>query len=389
MVEYVGRSTFAAPRVLEETRVGDCVRRLDWMLLAAAAGLVAYGLWLIAGITREDVPGNPDYFVQRQAVAAALGAVALVGAILVDPSYYRRYKKVIYALIIALPIIVLVAGSTVNGAQRWIDLGFYQFQPSELGKLLLVLFLAAFLADRNKQIGEARTVAAAVGLALAPTLLVFLQPDIGTALVFAAATAAVLFVAGARWTHLGILIALAALAVSTVLWFAPAAGVEILKPYQEDRLTAFANPDHDPGGVGYNVNQSITAVGAGGIGGRGVTGATQTKLDYLPFHETDFAFASLAEQRGFVGASVLLLLYLLLIWRAIRITAAARDLFSATVAGAIAFVFLFQIFVNVGMTMGIAPITGIPLPFVSVGGSSIAASLLAVGLLQAIAVRRR
>jgi rod shape determining protein RodA len=389
MVEYVGRSSLGSPRPLEGTRVAEYARRLDWLLLGATAALVGYGLWLISGITREDVPGNPDYFVYRQLFAAVLGTIALVGAIFVDPDLYRRAKKAIYGVIIALPIFVLVAGSTVNGAKRWIDLGFYQFQPSELGKVLLVLFLAAFLADRHKRIGEVRTIAAAVGLALVPTLLVFMQPDIGTALVFIAASAAVLFLAGARWTHLGVLLALGALVLATVLWFAPAAGVEILKPYQEARLTAFANPDEDPGGVGWNVNQSMTAVGAGGLSGRGVTGATQTKLNYLPFHETDFAFASLAEQRGFVGASVLLLLYLLLIWRAIRISTSARDLFSATVAGAIAFVFLFQIFVNVGMTMGIAPITGIPLPFVSVGGSSIAASLLAVGILQAIAVRHR
>jgi rod shape determining protein RodA len=389
MVEYVGSRSLGRARPIEETRVGAYLRRLDWLLLGAVGALVGYGLWLIAGITREDVAGNPDYFVYRQAFAAALGAVALVGAVFIDPALYRRYKKVIYGVIVALPLIVLVAGTSVNGAQRWLDFGFYQFQPSELGKVLLVLFLAAFLADRGKQIGEARTVAIAVGLGLVPALLVFLQPDIGTALVFSAGVAAVLFVAGARWAHIAILVALAGLVLATVLWIAPAAGVEILKPYQEARLTAFANPEEDPGGAAYNVNQSITAVGAGGLNGRGVTGATQTKLNYLPFHETDFAFASLAEQRGFFGASILLLLYMLLIWRAIRITTAARDLFSATVAGAIAFVFLFQIFINVGMTMGMAPITGIPLPFVSVGGSAIAANLLAIGVLQAIAVRRR
>ena len=164
-------------------------------------------------------------------------------------------------------------------------------------------------------------------------MLVFLQPDIGTALVYAAALAAALFFAGARWLHLAVLAAIGTFVVLFVLWLGPAAGLQILKPYQTARLTAFANPENDPGGAGYNVDQSITAVGAGGIRGRGVEDATQTNLDYLPEHATDFVFASLAEQRGFVGASILLLLYLLVIWRAIKIVAVARDAFSAIVAG--------------------------------------------------------
>jgi rod shape determining protein RodA len=186
-----------------------------------------------------------------------------------------------------------------------------------------------------------------------------------------------------------VLAAAAALLATTILWFAPSLGVDILEPYQRARITAFLNPTENPQGAAYNINQSITAVGAGGSTGRGVQGATQTNLDYLPEHHTDFVFASLAEQRGFVGVSILLLLYLLLIWRGIRVIATARDPFSATVAGAIVFGLLFQVFVNVGMTIGIAPITGIPLPFVSVGGSSMVTNLIAVGVLQAIAVRRR
>ena len=180
---------------------------------------------------------------------------------------------------------------------------------------------------------------------------------------------------------------IALVAVLAVLWLLPAAGVNVLKPYQAERLTGFTHPDSDPRGATYNVNQSITAVGAGGVRGRGVAGATQTSLDYLPEHATDFAFASLAEQRGFLGASVLLLLYLLVVWRGLKIVAGARDLFSAIVAGGLVFAFVFQVFVNVGMTIGIAPITGIPLPFVSIGGSSMIANLAAMGILQAIHVR--
>ena len=177
--------------------------------------------------------------------------------------------------------------------------------------------------------------------------------------------------------------------ISSVLWVLPAAGIEVLKPYQTARLTGFTNPDSDPGGLTYNVTQSRTAVGAGGLSGRGVEGASQTRLDYLPEHATDFVFASFAEQRGFVGTSILLLLYLLVVWRGLRVVTVAGDLYGAVVAGGIVFAFLFQVFVNVGMTMGIAPVTGIPLPFVTVGGSSMVANLMAVGVLQAIHARGR
>jgi len=217
---------------------------------------------------------------------------------------------------------------------------------------------------------------------------VFVQPDIGTALVYTAAMAAVLFVAGIRWSHLAVLATLATGIALAVLWVLPAAGVNVLKPYQAQRLTGFTHPDNDPRGATYNLRQSIITVGAGGLRGRGVGGATQTGLDYIPEHATDFAFASLAEERGFFGASILLLLYLLIVWRALKIVAGARDLYSAIVAGGIAFMFLFQVFVNTAMTMGAAPITGIPLPFVSVGGSSLITNFLALGVLQAIHVRR-
>ena len=178
-------------------------------------------------------------------------------------------------------------------------------------------------------------------------------------------------------------------AAITLLWVFPSSGIDILKPYQVQRLTGFLNPDLDPSGTTYNATQSITAVGSGGLDGRGVAGATQTNLNYLPEHATDFIFSSLAEQRGFLGASILLLLYALIVWRGIKIIAIAPSLFTAVVAASIVVVLVTQIFVNVGMTIGIAPVTGIPLPFVSYGGSSMLVSLMMVGLLQAIHVRGR
>jgi rod shape determining protein RodA len=390
MTDYAAPLT---PRVRrrksEATGAIAFLRRIDWVMIAATAALIAYGLWAIDGITRLDVTGDPEYYVFRQSIFVVVGTLAMVGALFVDPVWYRRYRKVLYALLITFLLIVMVLGVDARGSTRWISLGFFQFQPSEFGKLLLALFLAGVLAARIRRIGEWRTTAVVVGVAALPTLLVFSQPDIGTSLVYGAILAATLFFAGTPWRHLGVLAVVTALLASTVLWFAPSLGVEILEPYQRARITAFLNPTENPQGAAYNINQSITAVGSGGSTGRGVAGATQTNLDYLPEHHTDFVFASLAEQRGFIGVSVLLLLYLLLIWRGIRVIATARDPFCATVAGAIVFALLFQVFVNVGMTIGIAPITGIPLPFVSVGGSAMVTNLLAVGILQAIAIRRR
>ena len=369
--------------------VGAVLRRLDWLLLLAVATLVGYGLWAIGGITRFDVLGDPDYFVRRQAIAAALGVAGMFVAILIPPSVYQRHWRFLYGATIGLMVFVFAFAEAVRGSKRWIDLGPFQFQPSEFGKLFFVLAIAGFLVERGRRVGEFGTVATAIALGLVPTVLVFLQPDLGTALVYGAALTAVLFLAGVRWLHLVLLGVGAVVLVTGVLWFLPAAGVQVLKPYQTARLTGFTNPDSDPGGLTYNVTQSRTAVGAGGLSGRGVEGASQTRLDYLPEHATDFVFASFAEQRGFVGTSILLLLYLLVVWRGLRVVTVAGDLYGAIVAGGIGFAFLFQVFINVGMTMGIAPVTGIPLPFVTVGGSSMVANLLAVGILQAIHVRGR
>jgi rod shape determining protein RodA len=359
--------------------------RLDWLLLAALAALVGYGLWAIDGITMHDVGGSA---VSRQALYAFAGVLLFLGALFVDPTRYRHGWRAIYYGTLAVMVLVLVLGAAKRGSRRWIDLGFFTFQPSEFGKVLFVLALAGLVADRGRAVTSFGTVLRIVGFGLAPIVLVFIQPDIGTALVYTAALAAVLFVAGVRWLHVAVLALVAVLTAVAVLWALPASGVNVLKPYQAKRLTGFTHPDNDPQGDTYNLRQSITAVGAGGLRGRGVQGATQTSLNYLPEHATDFAFASLAEERGFFGASILLLLYLLVVWRALKVVTTARDLFCAVVAGAIVFMFVFQVFVNSAMTMGIAPITGIPLPFVSVGGSSMITNLLAMGILQAIYMRR-
>ncbi|HET8605998.1 MAG TPA: rod shape-determining protein RodA [Gaiellaceae bacterium] len=386
MIEAAHRTAPGRVRGDERAALGDFVRRLDWLLMGAVAALLAYCLWAIDGITRVD-PGGSE--LDRQAIYAAGGFVVFLAVLAIDPDWFRRYKKVLYVGTLVLMGFVLVAGTATHGSRRWIDLGFFQLQPSEFGKVLFTLFLAGFLADRGRRLNEWRTLLAAVGLAALPMVLVERQPDLGTALVYGAALCAVLFVAGVRWRQLAIFGAVVALVATLVLWGGPALGVEILKPYQRDRLIGFVNPSKDPSGSTYNITQSLIAVGAGGVQGRGVKGATQTSLQYVPVNDSDFVFASLAEQRGFVGASVLLLLYLLVVWRGLRVMAGARDPFCAIVAGGIVFMLLFQVFVNVGMTIGIAPITGIPLPFLSVGGSSMVTNFLAIGILQSIAARSR
>ena len=386
MATYAGAARQARRSRRAEEAV-SLVARVDWLLLGSALGVVLFGLWAIAGITRHDIPGDPNYYLVHQAVFAGAGLAALAVIVAVGPMLLGAVSRLLYLGLLGLLVLVLVVGAVIRGSQRWIDLGFFQFQPSEFGKVILAVFLAAFLAERGRRVVDARTVATAIGLTAVPTVLVFIQPDFGTALIYFAALAGALFVAGTRWLHLGVLVSFAVLAAIGLLWLLPAAGFTVLKPYQYERITAFADRQNAPPETTYNVDQSITAVGSGRFEGRGVQGATQTNLEFLPEHATDFVFASLAEQRGFLGAGALLLLYLLLLWRGLRVVTVAEDAFSAIVAAGIVVSLLFSIFINVGMTMGIAPVTGIPLPFVSVGGSSMVANLAAVGVLLGIHMR--
>jgi rod shape determining protein RodA len=385
MIEVAERPRISVAGRRSESHPLAFVRRLDWILLGTAVALIAYGLWVISGITRFDVPGDENYFVVRQAIAAGIGLVGLVVAAIVPIDVFRRNWRLLYGATLALMFLVFLVAETIRGSKRWIDLGFIQFQPSELGKVLFVLAIAGFLVERGGRVNRWRTVLSAIGLGVTPILLVFLQPDLGTALVYSAAFFALLFFVGVRWRQLLVLVVLAAFGILSMLWLLPEAGVQVLKPYQAARLTL--DPEADPSGLTYNLNQSITAVGSGGLTGRGPTEASQTRLDYLPEHATDFAFASLAEQRGFVGSAILLLLYLLVVWRGLRVITVASDLYGAVVAGGLIFALVFQVFVNVGMTMGVAPVTGIPLPFVTVGGSSMVTNLLMIGVLQSIHAR--
>jgi rod shape determining protein RodA len=369
--------------------LGSFLRHVDYLLLLATGGLVAYGLWVLESVTRNDVPGDPDFFVFRQMIYVGVGGVLLAAVAAINPSSYKRVRWPLYGLALVLLVAVFVLAEEVRGSRRWIQIGFFNFQPSELGKIALVIVLAGFIAERRQRMDEWSTTLGVLGIAAPLMVLVFKEPDFGTTLIYAAIVIAALFFGGTRWRHLAVLAVIAGLVAGAILWFLPSAGVEVLEPYQRERLTGFVDPDIDPSGSTYNVNQSITAVGSGGFDGRGEANATQTRFNYLPEHSTDFIFSSLAEQRGFVGASILLLLYAVIIWRGTKIVAVARDLYSAVLAGTIVFALLIQLFINVGMTIGIAPVTGIPLPLVSYGGSSLLTTLVLVGMLEAVHIRGR
>jgi rod shape determining protein RodA len=388
MLEYAG-SQRAGRRERDAPHLLAVVRSFDWILVVGLAALVIVGLWGIGGVTSHDVSGDPSYYLNRQILYAAVGAIVLVGAALVDPDLYRRYWRLIFGGIAGLIAVVFLAGHAANGSTRWISFGFFTFQPSEFGKLLVVVALAGLLAERQSAIGEWRTTLRVLLLGALPVVLVFIQPDLGTALVYLAAITAMLFVAGTPWRHLATLGTIAVLVVAGVLWIGPAVGVQLLHGYQQARLTCFIESSKCSEAQGYNQKQSMITVGAGQLRGVGPNASSQVNGGFLPAHSTDFAFSSYAEQRGFVGAVILLALYLLVLWRGLRVVTVARDLFSAAVAGGIVVALFFQIFVNVGMTMGIAPITGIPLPFVSVGGSAMIANLAAMGVLLAIHARGR
>jgi rod shape determining protein RodA len=364
-------------------RSGPRFVRIDVLLLAAVLGIVACSLYAIATATQNEVPGSPNHFLYRQAAYAAVGLCLMLAIARLDYTRLRDLKAQTYTALIGMVLLVFVIGS---GSRRAIDLPFMELQVSELGKIMLAVVLAAVIVDHVRQIGDRQTTGRVMLLALIPALLVISQ-DLGSGLVYISIALMILFVAGTPWTHFVALGALAATAATIVLIAAPAAGVEVLKPYQQDRLTAFLNPSANLT-EGYQQQQSQVTIGAGGKTGRG-DDATQTKLDFLPEHHTDFIFSVVGEEFGFMGAALVLSLFALLIWRALRILTMSKDLFGTLIAAGVLAMLMHQIFINVGMTIGIMPITGITLPLLSYGGSSVIATFIALGLLQSVHAQAR
>jgi rod shape determining protein RodA len=361
---------------------------LDPLLTLAVLGLAIASVMTLGAATRNAVPGDPGFYVNRQVVYLVLGGVLMLVLARVDYARLRPLKNAIYALLMFSILAVLAAGSSVNGSQRAIGLSFFSFQGSELGKVLLILALSAFVVDRARRLRERDTTARVMLAALVPAMIVIAQPDLGSGMVYMVIAFVLLLVAGTPWRQLAALVALVAISAAFVLAIAPAAGVHVLKPYQAERLTAFLHPSADPQKEGYQQEESKIAIGSGQKTGRG-SDATQIRLNFVPEDHTDFVFAAVGEQYGFVGAGLVLCLYALLIWRTLRILAMSKDLFGSLLAAGVAAMLMFQVFVNVGMTIGIMPITGVTLPLMSYGGSSVITTLLAVGLLQSIYVRAR
>ena len=362
------------------------IRHVDLLLVVAMLGLAIAGLLMVYSATRPSLVAtgiDPRTFLKRQVTFVGIGAVAVMVAAVFDYRFLKVYAGLVYAGSLALLVLVRTPlGTTVKGSQRWFQLAGFQFAPSELAKLALVVMLAAMLAEVRTSDLALRDVIRASVVAAIPGFLVFLQPDLGTSIVLVSILVGVLVVAGARARHLGVL------ALAAIVLIFGALQMGLVKDYQINRLRAFLDPASAPQAARYNRDQSEIAIGAGGLTGVGYLRGTQTNLDFVPEQHTDFIFTVVGEEFGFVGAAGLLLLFGVLVWRAFRIAALAKDPFGTYVAAGIGTYLALQAFVNVGMTIGIMPITGIPLPFVSYGGSALLVNSLAVGLLLNIHMRR-
>jgi rod shape determining protein RodA len=361
---------------------------LDPLLTIAVVGLAVCSLVTLGSATRHLIPGQPHYYVDRQALYLGAGAVCMLVLSRVNYGHLRHLKYGIYALLILSILAVFAVGHAANGAQRAISLPFFSFQASELGKVLLIVALAAYVVDRGRKLRGRETTLHVMVAALVPAMLVIAQPDLGSGMVYTVIAFALLFIAGTSWRQLTGLVALIALALVFILLAAPVAGVHVIKPYQEERLTAFLHPSANPQKQGYQQEEAKIAIGSGQKTGRGAN-ASQIPNGFVPESNTDFIFAAVGEQYGFVGASLVLGLYALLISRALRMIVFSKDLFGSLVAAGAAAMLMFQVFVNVGMTIGIMPITGVTLPLLSYGGSSVITTMVAIGLLQSIYVQAR
>ncbi len=361
---------------------------LDWALMGAVLALTLLGALLVWSTTstRDALTGgDPTAYLRKTMVNVAIGLVLMVMVLATDHRWVRILAPVVYVGSLVGLVLVLVMGSTINGSKSWVQLGGMSIQPSEFAKLAVIIGMALFVAERfegrsKRQVGTGEVVGMLLIAAL-PAGLILLQPDMGTTLVLGATVFGVLAVAGApgKW--------LATLFFGAIIGAVTAVQVGVLKEYQVDRFLAFLNPDLDPRGAGYNVEQARTAVGNGGWFGQGLFHGSQTKAGFVPEQQTDFIFTVAGEELGLIGSGLVVGLLCLIVWRALVISRESQDVFGRVAAAGIACWFGFQAFQNIGMCMGIMPVTGVPLPFVSYGGSSMFAGMLAIGLLQNIHLR--
>jgi rod shape determining protein RodA len=360
-------------------------REFDFILLLAAVGLTAYGALLIYSGSLTQYGSSIDTIshpMTRQIFFAALGLTGMVVMSRVDYRILGPLSLTIYLVALAGLAYVLIAGGSEFGSRRWIEVGGTQVQPSEFAKVATAILLAKYLSDHDEQIATLRVFATSLLIVAAPALLVLVEPDLGSSIVFIVLWFVVMIAAGARPAHL---IAVAALAAVVV----PLGFVELSHGYQQERIDSWLHPERDPTGAGFNVLQAEISIGSGGFWGKGFTRGTQTQLDYLRTQTTDYIFSVGAEELGFIGAMVLFALFVLLLFRCLRVAGVADDTFGRLIAvGVMAFI-LFQVFVNIGVNIRLLPVTGVPLPLVSQGGSSLVTILGALGILQSVLGHRR
>jgi rod shape determining protein RodA len=365
-------------------------RRLDWPILLAALALSLLGSLLVFSATRnrtEINQGDPYYFLVRHLMNLGIGFALMIGTLWLGHRALRNAVPVLYGLSVLLALVVLTPlGATINGQRNWIVVGGFSIQPAEFLKVAIILGMAMMLATRvdagDKPYPDHRTVAQSLGLAAVPCMILLLMPDLGSVLAMVAIILGILLASGAsnRWVF-GLLTV--GVMGCVAIW-----QLHILDQYQINRFAAFANPNLDPAGVGYNTNQARIAIGSGGLTGQGLFHGSQTTGQFVPEQQTDFVFTVAGEELGFLGAGLIIALVGLILWRACRIARDSTELYGTVVAAGIVAWFAFQSFENIGMTLGIMPVTGLPLPFVSYGGSSMFAVWVAVGLLQSIKVQR-
>ncbi len=358
---------------MKKNKLKQNFKNFNWVLLSTAIGLALIGILLIYSATYTQNPSNHLSLPLKQTLWLILGLIALFLAFRIDYHFLISIAFPFYFVTMFLLLLVLIVGEARLGAQRWLQIGGFALQPSELAKISLILILAYQLEKHKGNLFQVKSLVMPTLLMLFPTVLICKQPDLGTAVVFFPLYLGMLYLAGVRLKHL-ITIISAVIVSMPILWF-------FLKDYQKARLLVFFNPNFDPLGAGYSIIQSKIAIGSGGLWGKGWLTGTQTQLHFLPEHHTDFIFSVLGEEWGFLGTGMVLILYIIIIKQALRICFNARDSLGSLLAGGIVVMLVTQIFINLGVTLGIMPATGIPLPFLSYGGSSLLINLFSVGVL--------
>lgn len=361
------------------------LRYFDFALLAASLALVAYGAVLIYSGSLASYGGSAEALshpVARQVGFAAVGLAAMIAMSRLDYRVLGYAAASLYVAALAALLFVLVVGESAYGSRRWVDVGGTLVQPSEIAKLVLIIALAKFLADRQEQMGSPRVFLMSLAIALVPAALVFVEPDLGSAVIFGAIWLGMVVVAGARARHVLTFVGAAIVSIPFVL-------LAVMSDYQRERVALFIDPTEDSLGSGFNILQSEISIGSGGLLGQGLTHGTQTQLDYLRTQSTDYIFSVLGEELGFIGALLLFALFIILLFRGLRVASVARDSFGRLMATGIVIYILFQVFINIGVNVRLIPVTGIPLPFISQGGSSLLTLFVALGILQSIVLRHR